>query len=70
MGADAEPHTIIRLSLGGPAEGMEEGSEEPEGSGTPLRTRPTESTHQDSCGLTAIREPVGSDLGPLRICYG
>lgn len=30
---------------------------------------PTELTDWDSWGLTEIREPVGSDLGPLHICY-
>lgn len=38
------------------------------------RTQPTESTKQDSEGLTetkaAVREPQGSDLGPLHVCYG
>lgn len=29
----------------------------------------TESTNWDSWGLTECREPVGSDLGPLHLCY-
>lgn len=63
MGANPESNRqTLGRALGSLAEEAEDGGEEPEGSGTPQRTWPTESTGQDSRELE--RQGLsGSNLG-------
>lgn len=58
MEADTDPQPNIRQNLGSPVEKGEEGSEEPEGKGTPQEHSPQNQLSRPH-GSSEIREPVG-----------